>query len=321
MDRLQRVPDPLVPLSGGDLPAAVQSLAHLARVLRVPVVAAVDTDEANLLAALDADVTLTVTKSGEQAEVSYAERDFGVLETVALHADFNLRPFHRRPRQQPSKAAPANPRAPQAPAPPDVTAPGAPVALSAEDQLLAAAQPFTSGMATGISARLKGALSALAHGRAAESGPELEGLRQAVEDLAVRGPQVPETDEGHSLGAALGAYVSARRAATPQAPAAALRAAERELASAAAPLLAGRRDGTSVPDRPVSPDGPGPSPGERRPERARRGPARTAHLAGRRLQLDGSAEHAQLRTALTAFGTAAAIAGITPASAPSHRRP
>ncbi|QCX82149.1 Replicative DNA helicase (plasmid) [Streptomyces sp. YIM 121038] len=316
VDRLQRVPDPLVPLSGRDLPAAVQSLAHLARVLRVPVVAAVDTDEANLLAALDADVTLTVTKSGEQAEVSYAERDFGVLETVALHADFTCARFTDAPAHQPSKAAPANPRAPQAPAPPGTTAPGAPVDLSAEDKLLAAAQPFTSGMATGISARLKGALSALAHGRATESGPELEGLRQAVEDLAVRGPQVPETDEGHSLGAALGAYVSARRAATPQAPAAALRAAERELASAAAPLLAAdataplslaaRSALTALAQALESGD-------QNALDRAR---ARTAHLAGRRLQLDGSAEHAQLRTALTAFGTAAAIAGIKPVSAP-----
>ncbi|MFZ3491665.1 DnaB-like helicase C-terminal domain-containing protein [Streptomyces sp. 5.8] len=87
VDRLQRAHDPAVPLSGRALPAAVQALTHIARVLHVPVVAAVDTDDPALVTALDADVTLTVRRRDARAEIEYAERDSGSLSTAVLCAD------------------------------------------------------------------------------------------------------------------------------------------------------------------------------------------------------------------------------------------
>ncbi|WP_409086120.1 DnaB-like helicase C-terminal domain-containing protein [Streptomyces scabiei] len=97
VDRLQRAYDPAVPLSGRALPAAAQALTHVARLLKVPVVAAVDTDEAELVAALDADVTLTVRRQDERVEVDYAERDFGTLASLALRADLECARFADAP--------------------------------------------------------------------------------------------------------------------------------------------------------------------------------------------------------------------------------
>ncbi|MFJ8752321.1 DnaB-like helicase C-terminal domain-containing protein [Streptomyces sp. NPDC102441] len=220
VDRLQRVPDPLVPLSGSDLPAAAQALAQLARVLRVPVVAAVDTDEADLLTALDADVTLTVTRQDERAEVTYAERDFGTLSTVTLRADLACARF----TDALAEAEGAPKAAPSAGATAQILAPAADASASTalddgeEADLLAAAKPFTSGASTGISARLNGVLAAFAQARAASDGQDLEGLRQTVADLAARGPRMPETDEGQRLGTALAAFGMSRRSTTPAGP-------------------------------------------------------------------------------------------------------
>lgn len=222
VDRLQRMPDPLVPLSGSDLPAAAQALAQLARVLRVPVVAAVDTDEAALLTALDADVTLTVTRQDERAEVTYAERDFGILSTVELRADLACARFTDTPTEAEATPTTAPLAGATAQAPVAEASADAPLDSVEEADLLAAAKPFTSGASTGISARLNGTLAALAQARAAGDGQDLEGLRQTVADLAAQGPHMPETDEGQRLGTALAAFDKARRStapASPQAPA------------------------------------------------------------------------------------------------------
>ncbi|MER5376256.1 DnaB-like helicase C-terminal domain-containing protein [Streptomyces sp. NPDC002553] len=87
VDRLQRAPDERLPLSGAALEEAARDLAHLARQSEVPVLAVVDTDDADLLASLDADVTLTLTRMGQAARIDVAERGMGRLTSVALEPD------------------------------------------------------------------------------------------------------------------------------------------------------------------------------------------------------------------------------------------
>jgi hypothetical protein len=336
VDRLQRAHDPSVPLSGRDLPAAAQALTHVARRLKVPVVAAVDTDETPLVAALDADVTLTVTRTDERAEVTYAERDFGILASTELRADLACARF-----TDPLETA--EPTAPQAvdpnPSTPTVT-PSNGITDEIEHELLEAAHPFTSGAAEGIGARLRGTLSAL--GQAARTGDhgDLDDLRASAADLAARHPTVPDTNEGRRLAAALTAYAAARRGGarppvsgassapgrerptvlapdSQDTPAAtkALGSAETELVAAALPLLTeggplsltARSVLSHLQDALRTGDG-------QAIEAAR---ARTASLAGQRLRLPQTDETQRFRIALEAFARAAAAAGITPAAAPA----
>ncbi len=94
VDRLQAARDPRLPLSGPPaLRDAVQALTHLARTHGIPVLAALDTDDAALLRALAADVTLLLERhhtrgAGDQIRVTVAERDLGEQATVVLQADF-----------------------------------------------------------------------------------------------------------------------------------------------------------------------------------------------------------------------------------------
>ncbi|MEV7108959.1 DnaB-like helicase C-terminal domain-containing protein [Streptomyces atroolivaceus] len=87
VDRLQRAADEHRALSGDALPGAARSLAHLARQARVPVLAVVDSADPALVAALDADVTLTVSRMGQAARVDVAERGMGRLTTVVVEPD------------------------------------------------------------------------------------------------------------------------------------------------------------------------------------------------------------------------------------------
>ncbi|MFI6808914.1 DnaB-like helicase C-terminal domain-containing protein [Streptomyces luteogriseus] len=87
VDRLQRAPDERLPLSGAALEREARDLAHLARQSEVPVLAVVDTDDADLLASLDADLTLTLTRMGQAARIDVAERGMGRLTSVALEPD------------------------------------------------------------------------------------------------------------------------------------------------------------------------------------------------------------------------------------------
>ncbi|MFJ8677333.1 DnaB-like helicase C-terminal domain-containing protein [Streptomyces sp. NPDC093589] len=109
VDRLQETRDPRRPMSG---PAAVveaaQALTHLARARHVPVLAVLDTDDGDLLAALDADVTVTLTSSylgclGPRADI--AERDLGTVAQAAFETDL----AHARLRDLPPP--PFNPTA------------------------------------------------------------------------------------------------------------------------------------------------------------------------------------------------------------------
>ncbi len=94
VDRLQTAPDPRLPLSGPSALADTgQALAHLARTHHLPVLAALDTDNPDLIAALAADVTLTLTPGnapgtgGGRVRLAIAERDLGHLTTLTLTAD------------------------------------------------------------------------------------------------------------------------------------------------------------------------------------------------------------------------------------------
>ncbi|MFC8949718.1 DnaB-like helicase C-terminal domain-containing protein [Streptomyces rochei] len=331
VDRLQRAHDPSVPLSGQALPAAAQALTHVARRLKIPVVAAVDTDETPLVAALDAEVTLTVTRTGERAEVTYAERDFGILASTELRADLACARF-----TDPLEAA--EPTAPQAvdPNPPSPTmTPSAGITDEIEHELLQAAHPFISGAAEGIGARLRGTLSAL--GQAVRTGDhgDLGDLRTSVADLAARHPTVPDTNEGRRLAAALTAYAAARPpmpdavsaprperpttlAPDPQdTPAATkeLGPAETELVAAALPLLTEAGPLSLTARSALSQLRDALRTGDDQAIKEAR--ARTASLAGQRLRLPHTEETQELRAALEAYSRAAAAAGITPAAAPA----
>lgn len=110
IDRLQAAADPTAPLSGPALPAAARTLAALAHRLRVPVLAALDTTDPAVLAALNPDVTLVLTREGDRAAARLAERDMGEQTTIPLYADFARARFLDHDQD----VAPAEPVAPPA---------------------------------------------------------------------------------------------------------------------------------------------------------------------------------------------------------------
>ncbi|MGW2871640.1 DnaB-like helicase C-terminal domain-containing protein [Kitasatospora sp. NPDC001225] len=153
VDRLQTAPDPRLPLSGAPaLADAGQALAHLARTHHLPVLAALDTDNPDLIHALAADVTLTLTPDsapttfgtgGSRVRLAVAERDLGHLATLTLAADpayarltdptpdHEAAPGASSQQAHPDPAAPAVPatgpaQAPEAPQTPDTTTEGLP---------------------------------------------------------------------------------------------------------------------------------------------------------------------------------------------------
>ncbi|WP_405008562.1 AAA family ATPase [Kitasatospora purpeofusca] len=133
VDRLQTAPDPRLPLSGAPaLADAGQALAHLARTHHLPVLAALDTDNPDLIHALAADVTLTLTPDsapttfgtgGSRVRLAVAERDLGHLATLTLAAD----PAHARL----TDPTPDHEAAPGASSATPAAASGAPAAPSA----------------------------------------------------------------------------------------------------------------------------------------------------------------------------------------------
>lgn len=88
VDRLQTTEDPRLPLSGPlQITDAAQALAHLARTHELPVLAAVDSDDPQLIAALSLDITITLTRDADQIHATITERDLGPQTTLTLHAD------------------------------------------------------------------------------------------------------------------------------------------------------------------------------------------------------------------------------------------
>ncbi|MFG2651191.1 DnaB-like helicase C-terminal domain-containing protein [Streptomyces sp. NPDC048436] len=215
VDRLHHQADPHIPLSGSQVPPAVRALTHLARQLHVPVIAVLNTDDAEAVRGLDADVTLTLAAADGEgiAEVTVAERDFGQT-TIRLRADLNRARFTDAPAPPaPTPAASSTPNT-------GVTTPPATDPLTAIEQELAeAALPFTSGAARGLPAD---ALQLLADHRDAvlkketERLPDLRAYTAALASAA--GLILPDTCEGQRLRAALDAFATAHRANSTPAP-------------------------------------------------------------------------------------------------------
>ncbi|MFC8230619.1 DnaB-like helicase C-terminal domain-containing protein [Streptomyces sp. NPDC057287] len=121
VDRLQTTEDPRLPLSGpAQITDAAQALAHLARTHGLPVLAAVDTDDPHLLAALGLDITITLTRDTDQIHATITERDLGQQATLALHADL----AHARITDPANPYA--SPPAPQTPPTPTTANPDTP---------------------------------------------------------------------------------------------------------------------------------------------------------------------------------------------------
>ncbi|MGW2056751.1 DnaB-like helicase C-terminal domain-containing protein [Streptomyces sp. NPDC001840] len=130
VDRLQTTEDPRLPLSGPpQITDAAQALAHLARTHELPVLAAVDTDDPHLIAALSLDITITLTRDADQIHATVTERDLGPQATLTLHADLAhariTDPTH--PYASPTTHTPAPPTPPAATPHAPAQAPQAPL--------------------------------------------------------------------------------------------------------------------------------------------------------------------------------------------------
>lgn len=89
VDRLHAAPDPRRPMSGAEgVVDAVQALTHLARLRDVAVLAVLDTDDRDLLATLDTDVTVLLTNSPwEGRRACVFERDLGEVGAADFEVD------------------------------------------------------------------------------------------------------------------------------------------------------------------------------------------------------------------------------------------
>ncbi|MFJ2232181.1 DnaB-like helicase C-terminal domain-containing protein [Streptomyces halstedii] len=157
IDRLQTSEDPRLPLSGpSQITDAAQALAHLARTHELPVLAAVDTDDPQLIAALSLDVTILLARDTDQIHATITERDLGPQATLTLHADLAHARITDPSPEHPATVSPHTPaQIPQAPLqaptspPPDPTAfppaPTAPAASSMPPRRRPAAPPPAEG--------------------------------------------------------------------------------------------------------------------------------------------------------------------------------
>ncbi|MFD9655760.1 DnaB-like helicase C-terminal domain-containing protein [Streptomyces mirabilis] len=196
VDRFQAAHSARLPLSGNRLPDASQTLSTLARTLHVPVLAVVDSDDPTLLSLLDADVLLTLTATTDpgRVQVTVTERDFGVIGSAYLRPDL----LHAR----------------------FADAEAAPVAGTGsedwglhttpeEEELADAALPYTSGAQKGLPSALTHLLAALRTALAGGGQGALGELGPSLAEVATAPLQLPDTDEGRRLAAALNAYTTA----------------------------------------------------------------------------------------------------------------
>lgn len=202
VDRLQRAPNPRLPLSGEHLPQAVQVLGELARTLDVPVLVVVDTDEPALVNLLDADVILTLTPGPSLTAVTVAERDLGVIGRAHLRPDLVHARFLDAGPAAPVPAAEGT----------DAAASGAQEGKGrghdAERELADAGLPFTSGALKGLPAEATRLLAALRTAVADGDAGALAELRGPLHDLAAAIPSYPDTAQGRRLADALHAYTA-----------------------------------------------------------------------------------------------------------------
>ncbi|MFG2557001.1 DnaB-like helicase C-terminal domain-containing protein [Streptomyces sp. NPDC048581] len=207
VDRLQAARNARLPLSGDRLPDASQVLASLARTLRVPVLAIVDSDDPTLLGLLDADVLVTLTPTEDPAKVqaTVAERDFGAIGSAylspdLLHARFldaGGAPVGRTSGNEPAQS----------------------LGSALERELAEAALPYTSGARQGLPASVTHVLAALRTALVKGDEAALAELGPALAETAAA-PQLPNDAEGRRLAAALNAYNTAVSAGAPGLPAA-----------------------------------------------------------------------------------------------------
>ncbi|MGA4844722.1 telomere-associated protein Tap [Streptomyces sp. G45] len=101
VDRLQHEHADHLPLSGDALPDAARALSATAERLGVPVLLVVDTDDPAVLDTLAADLTLTVTRDGQDVAVAIKQRD-GEPASVQLHADLACARLTERPEPAPT---------------------------------------------------------------------------------------------------------------------------------------------------------------------------------------------------------------------------
>ncbi|MGQ4434198.1 hypothetical protein [Streptomyces sp. SAS_260] len=205
VDRLQRVHNPRLPLSGEHLPKASQVLRELARSQNVPVLAVVDTDDPVLVNLLDADVILTLTHTpGQQTTtVTVAERDLGTIATTTLRPDLaHARFLDTGPSPTTAVPTPVTGVSEAAETPLDT------VGTAADRQLAEAALPFTSGAVKGLPAEATRLLSALRSALAGAHVKDLDDLHAPLTELAAAGLQTPDSVEGHRLAAALHTYIA-----------------------------------------------------------------------------------------------------------------
>ncbi|MGW0908770.1 DnaB-like helicase C-terminal domain-containing protein [Streptomyces sp. NPDC002853] len=200
VDRLQRAPNPRLPLSGEHLPQAVQVLGELARTLDVPVLVVVDTDEPAIVNLLDADVILTLAPGPSLTAVTVAERDLGIIGRA-----------HLRPDLVRARFLDAGPVA-SAPAAEDTAAAAASAqegrGHDAERELADAGLPFTSGALKGLPAEATRLLAALRTAVAGGDAGALAHLRGPLHDLAAAGVSCPDTAQGRRLADALHTYAT-----------------------------------------------------------------------------------------------------------------
>ncbi|WP_051371487.1 DnaB-like helicase C-terminal domain-containing protein [Streptomyces sp. 142MFCol3.1] len=211
VDRLQAAHSARLPLSGNGLPDASQVLAGLARTLRVPVLAVVDSDDPTLLALLDADVLLTLAPAEDpsKVQVTVAERDFGAIGSAYLQPDLlHARFLDAGPAPLARTDSTATPAAPPA------------TVDAAALELAEAALPYTSGGTQGLPAALTHELAAW---RTAATGGDHKALKEILPSLlqaAAAVSRMPDTAEGRRLTDALHAYDTAVSAGAPGQPAA-----------------------------------------------------------------------------------------------------
>ncbi|MEW1648913.1 type II toxin-antitoxin system prevent-host-death family antitoxin [Streptomyces sp. NPDC091219] len=193
VDRLQAARSARLPLSGDRLPDASQVLATLARTLHVPVLAIVDSDDPALLGLLDADVTLTLTPTEDPARVrvTVAERDLGAIGSAYLSPDL----LHARFLD--AGSAPARTASEE---------PARPVGTVVERELAEAALPYTSGARQGLPAAVTHVLAALRAALMNGNREDLDELGPSLAEVAAAPPQLPDTDDGRRLTAALSVY-------------------------------------------------------------------------------------------------------------------
>jgi hypothetical protein len=230
VDRLQTLRDARLPLSGpAQVTDAAQELAHLARTLRVPVLAVLDSptfaatapaapghlaDNPSPAAAgshahLAADVRLLLTADGTWVHATVTERDLGPLGDTVLHADLaHARLIDPPARTTPPPAPAAAPGQAAAPVHVPITPAASGFPPAAPPNAPAAHGASTAPSASGISAAASGQAALGAWPEVTRPGTALHPAAGPAPSTATPAPAADEqhhhapAPDGPSIGAA-----------------------------------------------------------------------------------------------------------------------